>query len=999
MYDIDAIKEKLDIITVAEHLGIDVARRGDSLCPRHNGRSLRFFQATNSWSCFGCQAGGSAIDLIMFVLGYDLDAAIAEAGQLAGVEPTGITPEVAEARAKRKHAYELYGMALEFFQGQYQGSPAQDYAKHRGIDLEAAGLGYAPDSWSSLFNHLGDQGVLVEDMIEAGLLKRGKSGEPYDLLRHRLIIPVYSNGQVVYLQGRALDGGKCTGVKAGEKAIKYVNVSLDEPPVYAVPQQRTSGASIAVTESTTDALQFAAHSVPALATFGAALKDHQLASLKRYDMLYVAAHNDAAGQRYAQQLAMLFGDKVLIMPPAAPAKDWDEALRAGQSWDTTQAQSWVKFYLSGQSVPEIQAVLQSQLKPLIAYHQANQNGMSIQGTIEAAKQHYGWSGTMKQMFAKQLKEAIKTKTEQKKTGGTTQPKAPAEPDSATWPYDHSHNSIVFCRHSDTGGILKTVVADFYTTIAEEISSEDGQRTFLLAGVTTADKPFTLEISAENFASDQKLRAALTEAAGAIAPVRAGMVKHLAPAIQLLSSVGDVQRTTRYSRTGWLDDNQFLIEGRMREGQQMALLSKLPYSIGSGDVSTALAQLDALTQAKPTELSTVVLSYLFGAPMALGAGLRNERYGMFIAGRSGNLKSSWSQAAMSLYGRGFLRDDLLIKFGEGATRNAIMAMAAHAHDMPMLVDNYKPNTGNGHRDFINLVHTMVEGGEKDRLNRTAELRDAKPVFTWPLFTGEDVPDTDPASLARVLVVPFAEATDDEKAKLATVQLDSQLSVLGGLWLDWLESEDGQKAMATAKGLLNQYRAEWATYLKSVRNDLVNVLRLATSLAANALTWLVLQEHPVLGEYASRYAKQHLDGLRNVAKLMANYTAETLEASRYIVALRELLASEKAILIDVYHAGNFDFERMIGYRDHEAKVIYLVPSVARQFVDRLLGAGGLNGMSENTLYSQLNSQGYIAATDTKGGKTTKMKKINGVAKRLLWIYEDVLLPETEDQSDED
>ena len=83
----------------------------------------------------------------------------------------------------------------------------------------------------------------------------------------------------------------------------------------------------------------------------------------------------------------------------------------------------------------------------------------------------------------------------------------------------------------------------------------------------------------------------------------------------------------------------------------------------------------------------------------------------------------------------------------------MALAAHAHDLPFLIDNYKPNTGGGSRDFVNLIHNLIEGGEKERLTRTAELRDNKPIYCWPIVTGEDVPGDDPASLARVLVVPF------------------------------------------------------------------------------------------------------------------------------------------------------------------------------------------------------------------------------------------------------
>lgn len=184
--------------------------------------------------------------------------------------------------------------------------------------------------------------------------------------------------------------------------------------------------------------------------------------------------------------------------------------------------------------------------------------------------------------------------------------------------------------------------------------------------------------------------------------------------------------------------------------------------------------------------------------------------------------------MCLYGPGFIRDDLLIKWGEGATRNAIMALATHAHDLPTPIDNYKPVTGGGAKDFVNLIHNILEGGEKDRLNRSAALVDTRPVFCWPISTGEDVPDKDPASLARLLVVHYGWPKGEANPRLARAQaLFPHLSAVGRVWLEWLESREGAEVVRLLSSLFPQKRAEWAEKLRNIRPDMAKSPGMARS----------------------------------------------------------------------------------------------------------------------------------------------------------------------------
>ncbi len=76
---LDEIK-RIDITVVASILNIDVKKAGQNysgLCPFHSEKTPSFVLfANNSWRCFGCNEGGSNVDLVMKKLGLEFSAAV-----------------------------------------------------------------------------------------------------------------------------------------------------------------------------------------------------------------------------------------------------------------------------------------------------------------------------------------------------------------------------------------------------------------------------------------------------------------------------------------------------------------------------------------------------------------------------------------------------------------------------------------------------------------------------------------------------------------------------------------------------------------------------------------------------------------------------------------------------------------------------------------------------------------------------------------------------------
>jgi hypothetical protein len=497
-------------------------------------------------------------------------------------------------------------------------------------------------------------------------------------------------------------------------------------------------------------------------------------------------------------------------------------------------------------------------------------------------------------------------------------------------------------------------------------------------------PFQAEIDAGAFASDTRLKAVLGAAAGPIDPIYRGKASHLGPAIKALSDPESIGTVFRYERTGWTSHG-FLISGRELPGIEVCIDGRLPYSfISEADLAKGLEALEALAISLDAAAVLPLIVFVFQAPLAYLLGLRNERYTFFVRGRTGSLKTTFTQALMALYGPGFVRDELLIKFGDGATPNAIVALAATASDLPILFDNFKPITTD-RSVLISLIHNLLEGGEKDRLTSSAKLRRHKPLNCWPIMTGEDVPDLDPATQARVLVTEFRWEGGKVNEPLRRAHgLSPNLCAVGNTWVAWLEGAEGKKAAQVGREVFESRRSFWIGELAARSPNSANTLRVASNLASNEAAWAVMSEHPLLHDFTQRHAKAYAEGMGQIAGTMAELTVVTLEAVRFIDGLRQLLASAQAVLTPRNTVGVHSSAH-IGWRDANGDAL-LLPRVARKKVGGFLGEEALGRLSDRTLYSQLRELGVIVpGTNT----TTRAVRIDGQVRRVLHVKAEALV----------
>jgi DNA primase len=272
---------------------------------------------------------GNIFDFVMETEGVSFPEAVERLASMAGLALPAVTPDAARHEQRRKTLHDVMELAAKFFAdtlASRNGAKARGYLGDRAI-LPATQLqfriGYAPPDRFALKEHLGGQGVAVEDMVEAGLLVAADDiPVPYDRFRDRVMFPIADfRGRVIAFGGRALEK---------EVAAKYLN--SPETPLFhkgdnlyniaSARQAAHDGAPLVVVEGYVDVIAMVGAGFPAsVAPLGTALTENQLALLwKMADEPILCFDGDRAGQKAAYRAAEL------ALPLLAPAKSLRFAL-------------------------------------------------------------------------------------------------------------------------------------------------------------------------------------------------------------------------------------------------------------------------------------------------------------------------------------------------------------------------------------------------------------------------------------------------------------------------------------------------------------------------------------------------------------------------------------------------------------------------------------------------------------------------------------------------
>ena len=349
---LEQIKDRLPVSRIVGR-ALDLKRAGRewrALSPFNKEKTPSFFVNDQKQAWFDFSSGKSG-DIFTWLIEHDgltFPEAVERLAEEAGIPMPVESPQERERRVVQAQITDWLEEAQDYFHSQLlsprglearsylteqRALPASEWAKYE--------IGYAPEGWSNLMDHLIGRGAKVDELKEAGLIATGRDGSRhFDYFRHRVTFAIRDGrGRLIGFGARAL--------KSDEPA-KYIN-SPDTPlfhkghALYRYGEARAAMQArrgedkvdgLTVVEGYFDAIALARAGLGyAVAPLGTALTEEQLAMLWRAGPVATLSFDgDKAGRRAAfraleRALPLLGEEKALRFCFLPDGQDPDDVLR------------------------------------------------------------------------------------------------------------------------------------------------------------------------------------------------------------------------------------------------------------------------------------------------------------------------------------------------------------------------------------------------------------------------------------------------------------------------------------------------------------------------------------------------------------------------------------------------------------------------------------------------------------------------------------------------
>jgi len=304
------------------------------------------------YKCFSTQKSGDAITFLVETERLTFSEAVEKLARDYGLELPKQSAAEQQQYRRRTTLIEWVEKACAFFEMQLLrpgGREAREYLQKRGFDEHAWArhrIGFAPDGWRTLFEYLSKEGASVEELIEAGLVVQpeegadGKSRQPWDRFRNRVIFPITDHSErVIAFGARTLDpDGKPKYLNSSDSPLfhkgrtlyRYMAAREELAKIKEGPASR----GLIVTEGYVDAIALAEAGIgSAVAPLGTALTEDQLDLLWRAGPEPILCFDgDAAGIRAAwracdRALPLIEPGKTLFFVLLPDGMDPDDVVR------------------------------------------------------------------------------------------------------------------------------------------------------------------------------------------------------------------------------------------------------------------------------------------------------------------------------------------------------------------------------------------------------------------------------------------------------------------------------------------------------------------------------------------------------------------------------------------------------------------------------------------------------------------------------------------------
>lgn len=342
---VHALKNHLNIVNIIGGYTA-LKKKGNKYwgcCPFHNEKTPSFSVSEDKgfFYCFGCHAGGDAINFLMRIKQQSFFEVVKDLAEQYNIELPNerrTEPSVIPQDPVVSRIIKMHELAKAFYQKKLtersaHSEFARQYLSKRGITaqaLEKFAFGLSSNNWQELLDYLKTHGFTEEQIEQAGLSSIGQSGRPYDKFRNRIIIPIWNNkGETIAFGGRITDA---------ESQPKYLNspetkAFVKRKTLFALhlaqPQIKKSGYTI-LTEGYMDTISMHVHGFEnTVASLGTAFTPEQAKLISKHSRRVLFAYdNDNAGiQATIRGIDIAKAAYLTVQVlDLAPAKDPDEFL-------------------------------------------------------------------------------------------------------------------------------------------------------------------------------------------------------------------------------------------------------------------------------------------------------------------------------------------------------------------------------------------------------------------------------------------------------------------------------------------------------------------------------------------------------------------------------------------------------------------------------------------------------------------------------------------------
>ncbi len=499
--------------------------------------------------------------------------------------------------------------------------------------------------------------------------------------------------------------------------------------------------------------------------------------------------------------------------------------------------------------------------------------------------------------------------------------------------------IIYRKESYRGTLEKTVVDWTATALYQTCQVDDDGREAHTTALELRRGEFVkkLDVPGDVFVDDVALRRFIGANAGSQYVVRAGMSKHLVPAIVQLS--GDFPTHRHYNFMGWMElDGRWVYvspqdcitaKGKLSEPPSVELDHRLrDYGLQAMGWDESLAAFDAVTKVLPPGLASSLIAFALLPVLQRFFPAAAPRPAVHLVGTSGSGKSEIASLLSSFYGQ-FSRDTPPAQWGD--TINTVETLGYPLADSLFWVDDYKSIYAD-EKTFTRFLQSYSRGMGRGRLTREAKVRHEKPCRGLILSTGETTIEGEMSVVARMLVLeipPWEKRDPGGQALMQAERLREHLPGFTAHFASWIARQLEQGNLKA--DLANRFSSNMRGY----REKLVNEVGGQSNTGRVIQNWAVLVTvYQMLSRFLSEMDEDYLLPAWQDAIVESVRTLRQERASEHFLnVLGQLLGSGQAALDDdMRHPREYPpGTTVVGYRD--TSFVYLLPDVALREVNKV------------------------------------------------------------------